>query len=148
VFVRFKQFIDGLSKLHGIFQRVSKMNFLGGFLVRNRVALVSQTFQLGGIRHASKKAGGSSNNGRDSRGRRLGVKIYGDQIAKAGSIIIRQRGLKYRPGYNVGVGKDHTIYAKVAGIVKFQYDPERKRQVVSVREFEDVSQQKLLSLEA
>ncbi|MCA6071433.1 MAG: 50S ribosomal protein L27 [Endomicrobium sp.] len=68
---------------------------------------------------AHTKAQGSSTNGRDSRGQRLGVKIYGDQKAFAGAIIARQRGTKYHPGVNVGMGKDNTIFAKVAGTVKF-----------------------------
>ncbi|MBU1152142.1 50S ribosomal protein L27 [Patescibacteria group bacterium] len=66
-----------------------------------------------------KKAGGSTNNGRDSVAKRLGVKVYGDQAVKAGGIIIRQRGTKYFPGENVGMGKDHTIFSLVAGKVKF-----------------------------
>jgi large subunit ribosomal protein L27 len=65
------------------------------------------------------KGQGSSSNGRDSHGKRLGVKIYGDQLAPAGAIIVRQRGTKYHPGVNVGMGKDHTIFAKIAGTVKF-----------------------------
>lgn len=65
------------------------------------------------------KAQGSSNNGRDSHGQRLGVKIYGDQKASAGAIIVRQRGTKFYPGVNAGMGKDNTIFAKVAGTVKF-----------------------------
>ena len=65
------------------------------------------------------KGQGSTSNGRDSQGNRLGVKIYGDQIAKAGAIIIRQRGTKFHPGVNVGMGKDNTIFAKVDGVVKF-----------------------------
>lgn len=65
------------------------------------------------------KAQGSSNNGRDSNGQRLGVKIYGDQKASAGAIIVRQRGTKFFPGVNAGMGKDNTIFAKVAGTVKF-----------------------------
>lgn len=69
---------------------------------------------------AHKKAGGSSKNGRDSEGRRLGVKKSGGQAVLAGNIIIRQRGTKYKPGKNVGVGKDHTIYALVDGNVLFQ----------------------------
>jgi large subunit ribosomal protein L27 len=69
---------------------------------------------------ATKKAGGSSKNGRDSAGRRLGVKIYGGQKVVPGNIILRQRGTQMHPGLNVGMGKDHTIFAKVAGIVKFQ----------------------------
>ena len=68
---------------------------------------------------AQKKAGGSSRNGRDSAGRRLGVKKSGGQSVIPGNIIIRQRGTKYRPGENVGIGKDHTIFAKIAGVVTF-----------------------------
>ena len=72
---------------------------------------------------AHKKGVGSSKNGRESASKRLGVKLYGDQIAKAGNIIIRQRGTQHHPGVGVGLGKDHTIYALVDGVVKF----ERKR---------------------
>ncbi len=80
---------------------------------------------------AHKKAGGSSRNGRDSAGRRLGVKRFGDQLVNAGSIIVRQRGTKYKPGKNVGLGKDHTIYALVNGTVKFHFAA-NDRPVVSV----------------
>jgi len=68
---------------------------------------------------AHKKGAGSSNNGRESESKRLGVKIFGGQGAIAGNIIIRQRGTKHHPGENVYMGKDHTIHAKVDGIVKF-----------------------------
>jgi len=68
---------------------------------------------------AHKKAGGSSRNGRDSEGRRLGVKKYGGEHVIPGNIIIRQRGTKTHPGSNVGIGKDHTIFAKVEGNVRF-----------------------------
>ncbi len=68
---------------------------------------------------AHKKAGGSSRNGRDSAGRRLGVKRYAGEMVLAGNIIVRQRGTKYKPGMNVGVGKDHTIFSLVDGEVKF-----------------------------
>jgi large subunit ribosomal protein L27 len=68
---------------------------------------------------AQKKAGGSSRNGRDSDGRRLGVKAYGGESVSAGSIIIRQRGTVYRAGTNVGMGRDHTLFALVDGTVKF-----------------------------
>jgi large subunit ribosomal protein L27 len=68
---------------------------------------------------AHKKAGGSSRNGRDSAGRRLGVKLYGGQSVIPGNIIVRQRGNKFWPGEGVGQGKDHTIFAKVDGAVKF-----------------------------
>lgn len=65
------------------------------------------------------KGQGSTSNGRDSQAKRLGVKIYGDQLAKAGAIIVRQRGTKFYPGTNVGMGKDNTLFAKVEGTVKF-----------------------------
>jgi large subunit ribosomal protein L27 len=69
---------------------------------------------------AHKKAGGSSRNGRDSPGQRLGVKLFGGQEAKGGSIIVRQRGTKFFPGDNVGMGKDHTLFAEIPGKVKFR----------------------------
>lgn len=69
---------------------------------------------------AHKKAGGSSRNGRDSAGRRLGVKKYGGENVLAGNILVRQRGTKWRPGQNVGLGKDHTIFATIDGVVSFQ----------------------------
>ena len=69
---------------------------------------------------AHKKAGGSSRNGRDSAGRRLGVKLYGGQGAVPGNIIIRQRGTRWYPGTNVGMGKDHTLFALEAGAVSFR----------------------------
>ena len=68
---------------------------------------------------AHKKAGGSTRNGRDSQSKRLGVKVYGVQAINAGSIIIRQRGTKFHPGNNVGIGKDHTLFAKATGTVQF-----------------------------
>ncbi len=69
---------------------------------------------------AHKKAGGSSRNGRDTAGRRLGVKKYGGECVIAGNIIIRQRGTRWKPGTNVGLGKDHTIFALIDGHVKFE----------------------------
>ena len=69
---------------------------------------------------ATKKAGGSSRNGRDSAGRRLGVKKYSGQLVEPGNIIVRQRGTKIHPGDYVGMGKDHSIYAKIKGIVVFK----------------------------
>ncbi|TQV79550.1 50S ribosomal protein L27 [Denitrobaculum tricleocarpae] len=69
---------------------------------------------------AHKKAGGSSRNGRDSAGRRLGVKKYGGELVIPGNIVIRQRGTQYHPGDNVGMGKDHTIFAKIEGHVSFR----------------------------
>ena len=74
---------------------------------------------------AHKKAGGSSRNGRDSAGRRLGVKKYGGENVLAGNILIRQRGTKWRPGDNVGLGKDHTIFATVDGVVTYQHQSRR-----------------------
>jgi large subunit ribosomal protein L27 len=68
---------------------------------------------------AHKKAGGSSRNGRDSNSKRLGVKAYGGELIEAGSIIVRQRGTQVHPGVNVGIGKDHTLFATVTGRVEF-----------------------------
>ena len=79
---------------------------------------------------ATKKAGGSSRNGRDSAGRRLGVKKYSGQIVIPGNIIIRQRGTKVHPGLNVGIGRDHTIFSKIKGKVSFKKS--RLRTTVSV----------------
>ena len=81
---------------------------------------------------AHKKAGGSSRNGRDSESKRLGLKIFGDQHVKAGGIILRQRGTKMHPGKNVGLGKDHTLFAKVAGKVSFTIKGALKRRLVHV----------------
>lgn len=69
---------------------------------------------------ASKKGGGSSTNGRDSHGQRLGVKRFSGQWVTGGSILVRQRGTRFKPGRNVGIGKDDTLFAKVPGIVEFQ----------------------------
>lgn len=80
---------------------------------------------------AHKKGQGSTQNNRDSAGRRLGVKKYGGEVVKAGNIIIRQRGTKIHPGTNMGMGKDHTLYALVDGVVKFERK-DKKRQQVSI----------------
>ena len=80
---------------------------------------------------AHKKAGGSSRNGRDSAGRRLGVKKFGSEAVVPGNIIIRQRGTKYHPGSNVGMGKDHTIFSLVEGYVRFK-EQKNKKMFVSV----------------
>ena len=80
---------------------------------------------------AHKKASGSSNNGRESASKRLGVKIYGGQIATSGNIIVRQRGTTHNPGLNVGMGKDHTLYALIEG--KVEYITKKKQKIVSVR---------------
>ena len=79
---------------------------------------------------AHKKAGGSSRNGRDSAGRRLGIKKFGGELVISGNIIVRQRGTKFHPGTNVGIGKDHTLFATLDGKVAFKKT--RKRTFVSV----------------
>jgi large subunit ribosomal protein L27 len=81
---------------------------------------------------AHKKAGGSSRNGRDSESNRLGVKRFGGQAVLAGSILIRQRGTKVHAGDNVGCGKDHTLFAKADGVVKFETKGPKNRKFVSV----------------
>ena len=80
---------------------------------------------------AHKKAGGSSRNGRDSSGQRLGVKRFGGQSVESGMIIVRQRGTTYHPGPNVGIGKDHTLFALIPGTVKF-YRKARERNFVTI----------------
>ena len=81
---------------------------------------------------AHKKAGGSSRNGRDSQSKRLGVKAFGGEPITAGAIIVRQRGTKVHPGVNVGMGKDHTLYALIDGRVEFRVKGARQKTVVSV----------------
>ena len=81
---------------------------------------------------AHKKAAGSTRNGRDSESKRLGVKRFGGQIVQAGNIILRQRGTRVHPGVNVGLGRDHTLFATAAGAVKFEIKGPKKRQYVSV----------------
>ena len=81
---------------------------------------------------AHKKAGGSSRNGRDSQAKRLGVKAYGGEVIPAGSIIIRQRGTRVHPGENVGMGRDHTLFAKIDGRVEFSQRGSANRKMVSV----------------
>ena len=84
---------------------------------------------------AHKKAGGSSRNGRESEAKRLGVKRYGGQLVLAGNIIVRQRGTEYHPGDNVGIGKDHTLFALVEGRVQFLVKgPQRRRTVAIIPE--------------
>lgn len=87
---------------------------------------------------AHKKGAGSSNNGRESHSKRLGVKIYGGQFAEAGNIIIRQRGTVHNPGENVGMGKDHTLYALKDGTVAFR-KKRNNRSYVSVVPFEETA---------
>jgi large subunit ribosomal protein L27 len=81
---------------------------------------------------AHKKAGGSSRNGRDSESKRLGVKCFGSELVPAGSIIIRQRGTRVHPGDNVGMGRDHTLFAKIEGRVEFSEKGPSRRRTVSV----------------
>lgn len=81
---------------------------------------------------AHKKAGGSTRNGRDSQSKRLGVKRFGGQVVSAGSIIVRQRGTKFHAGSNVGLGKDHTLFAKSDGVVKFEVKGPNNRKFVSI----------------
>ena len=81
---------------------------------------------------AHKKAGGSSRNGRDSQAQRLGVKAFGEQEVSAGSLIVRQRGTRMHAGENVGMGKDHTLYAKVDGKVAFAIKGALRRKMVSI----------------
>lgn len=82
---------------------------------------------------AHKKAGGSSRNGRDSQAKRLGVKVYGGEAIGAGAIIVRQRGTQFHPGVNVGMGRDHTLYALTDGQVQFDTGGANNRRTVSVR---------------
>lgn len=82
---------------------------------------------------AHKKGVGSSKNGRESESKRLGVKVFGGQFAKAGNIIVRQRGTVHNPGENVGIGKDHTLYALVDGVVTFRRGKEN-RSFVSIKQ--------------
>ncbi|TVQ74177.1 50S ribosomal protein L27 [Nitrincola schmidtii] len=81
---------------------------------------------------AHKKAGGSTRNGRDSQSKRLGVKRFGGQAVIAGNILVRQRGTKFHAGENVGLGKDHTLFATADGVVKFVIKGAQKRQYVTV----------------
>ena len=85
---------------------------------------------------AHKKGGGSTRNGRDSNSKRLGVKRYDTQVVRAGTIIVRQRGTRIHPGTNVGLGKDHTLFALIDGTVKFEYKT-RDRKRASVYPFEE-----------
>ena len=81
---------------------------------------------------AHKKAGGSSKNGRDSQSKRLGVKLFAGQVVKAGNIIVRQRGTRFHPGANVGCGRDHTLFAKSDGVIRFERKGLHSRRYVSV----------------
>lgn len=78
---------------------------------------------------AHKKGAGSSRNGRDSESKRLGIKRYGGQAVRAGTILVRQRGTRFKPGNNVGMGRDHTLFATIDGYVKFEHVSRSKKQV-------------------
>ena len=78
---------------------------------------------------AHKKGAGSTKNGRDSNAKRLGVKRFGGEKVKAGNILVRQRGMKFKPGNNVGCGKDFTLFALKDGIIQFDYQEDKKRQI-------------------
>jgi large subunit ribosomal protein L27 len=81
---------------------------------------------------AHKKAGGSSRNGRDSQAKRLGVKVFGGERVNAGQILVRQRGTRVHPGTNVGMGRDHTLFARIEGRVEYAIKGEGRKQTVSV----------------
>ncbi|CAM9830146.1 unnamed protein product [Heterosigma akashiwo] len=105
----------------------------GPYILKTMTPVILDPFCLTNQkRWATKKAGGTSKNGRDSIGRRLGVKIFGGQPVKAGGIIVRQRGTKFHPGRHVGLGRDHTLFALAAGRVHFAEDARRGRQYVNV----------------
>jgi len=81
---------------------------------------------------AHKKAGGSTRNGRDSESKRLGVKKFGGEVVVPGNILVRQRGTRFHPGLNVGMGKDHTLFAKIDGVVQFQEKGQNKRKFINI----------------
>ena len=81
---------------------------------------------------AHKKAGGSSRNGRDSESKRLGLKAFGGELVNAGSILVRQRGTQFHPGMNVGIGKDHTLFAKATGHVKYSKHGPKSKSTVAI----------------
>ncbi|GLJ29504.1 hypothetical protein SUGI_0581590 [Cryptomeria japonica] len=120
-----------VGALKGLSLSSSSSSFFNGdksIIVKQRLAFSFQLKTPLIIESAHKKGAGSTKNGRDSIGKRLGVKIYGDQVAKPGSIIIRQRGTKFHPGNNVGLGKDYTIFSLIDGLVKFEkYGPDKKK---------------------
>jgi len=87
-------------------------------------------------RNSKKKAGGSTRNGRDSKPKYLGIKRYGGQVINAGSIIVRQRGTQFHPGRNVGIGRDHTLYALVQGKVVFSVKGPKSKRTVSIEPME------------
>ncbi|KAG5513723.1 hypothetical protein PMAC_000761 [Pneumocystis sp. 'macacae'] len=109
------------------FKRIKSSLLLGRFFLKKSF------LPLLIIRTATKRSAGSTKNNRDSPGKRLGVKKFGEEMVKAGNIIVRQRGTKFYPGENVGMGRDHTLYALEPGFVQFYRDPlQPKRKFVGV----------------
>jgi len=98
------------------------------------------------LRWASKKQGGSTQNTKDSNPKMLGVKLYGGQHCIPGNIIVRQRGTEFHPGANVGLGRDHTIYAMAEGHIKFKYSKLTKRRTISVETLQQQQQQQQVAL--
>ena len=110
---------------------------LAGGIVRTggiRAGLLAggDAFSMQNIRHATKKAGGSTKNGRDSPGQRLGVKKFGGEVCISGNILVRQRGSKVKAGIDTKMGRDHTIFAVAPGWVRFSYDKLTKRSTIHV----------------
>jgi large subunit ribosomal protein L27 len=99
---------------------------------------------VGQVRTATKKAGGSTKNGRDSIGKRLGVKKFGSEQVEKGNILIRQRGMTFHAGDNVGVGRDYTLFALQDGFVRFEYNPLRKRSFVNIVATREQAQRKFV----
>lgn len=112
------------------------MSFLSSSLslVKSRLITSTPSYIQQSIRFATKKTGGSTRNGRDSIGRRLGVKKFGAEYVIPGNIVVRQRGTVYRPGANMGMGKDHTLYALKPGFVKFIWNKHLERFEVHIVE--------------
>ncbi|QDZ24297.1 ribosomal protein L27 [Chloropicon primus] len=140
-----------VMRMQGLVRRasVSMPGFLGGASVSNSVSVIAEADTPGDarvgflswFRHATKKAGGTSRNGRDSNPKYLGVKKFGGEYVIPGNIIVRQRGTKFHPGQHVGMGRDHTIYSLVTGQVKFSVDAttnsKKPRKYISVVPGED-----------
>ena len=121
-----RQLTQKLQSLHAIASQPSL------FSMANSTILAHPAYNLQSVRFATKKAGGSVRNGRDSIGKRLGVKKLGGQKVQPGTIIIRQRGTTYHSGENTKLGRDYTLYSISHGFVRFFWDKSIKRQIVSV----------------
>lgn len=137
-----------LGNLRSVLRSCSSGSFHVGGTLRGPLSSISPPVQVPPVfsRWASKKAGGSTNNGRDSVGRRLGVKLFGGQHCRAGQIIVRQRGTKFHPGPNVHMGKDHTLHATVEGHVMFttQQVPIRSRKPAAKKKVLAVKTKKMV----